>query len=120
IAKDILRDTAHRAAMFERTTGRKPGLAMVVVGDDPASHAYVRMKINRCRATGVDPRCHTLAGDARSEDVARLVRDLSRDDTVDGVFVQYPLPSHIDGRLVFDAITPTKDVDGVTSASVAA
>jgi methylenetetrahydrofolate dehydrogenase (NADP+)/methenyltetrahydrofolate cyclohydrolase len=120
VANHILSETAARAAQFERTTGRKPCLATVLVGGDPASHTYVRMKANRCRTTGLDSQRHHLADSARTEDTVQLVEGLSADDTVDGILVQHPMPPQVDERQVFEAIAPTKDVDGVTCASFAA
>ena len=120
VAKQILDDAATRAARFEQTTGRKPCLATVLVGDDPASDTYVRMKVNRCRTTGLDSRSHRLAGTVGEAEVLELVRRLSADDTVDGILVQHPMPAHVDERRVFEAIDPGKDVDGVTGASFAA
>lgn len=120
VADDILADARHRAADFETTSGRKACLATVLVGDDPASHTYVRMKTTRCRRTGIDSRSHHLAAAASTGDVVALVADLSGDDGVDGILVQHPMPDHIDERAVFEAIVPGKDVDGVTAASFAA
>jgi methylenetetrahydrofolate dehydrogenase (NADP+) / methenyltetrahydrofolate cyclohydrolase len=120
VAESILADTRQRAAQFEHDSGRKPCLATVLVGDDPASHTYVRMKTNRCRVTGLDSRSHHVAATARTDDVVGLVSDLSDDDGVDGILVQHPMPTQIDERSVFEAIAPAKDVDGVTMASFAA
>ena len=120
VANTILDDTRRNAAEFERVTGRKACLATVLVGDDPASHTYVRMKANRCRTTGLSSRSHQLASTATSSDVVALVADLSNDEIVDGILVQHPMPAQIDERLVFEAIAPNKDVDGVTMASFAA
>jgi methylenetetrahydrofolate dehydrogenase (NADP+)/methenyltetrahydrofolate cyclohydrolase len=120
VANHILSETASRAAQFERKTGRKPCLATVLVGNDPASHTYVRMKANRCRTTGLDSHRHHLTDSATTEDAVHLVEELSADDTVDGILVQHPMPSQVDERQVFEAIAPTKDVDGVTCASFAA
>lgn len=92
----------------------------MLVGDDPASHTYVRMKINRCRSTGLDSRRHKLADDTTTEEAVQLVRDLSADDGIDGILVQHPMPAQVDERAVFEAIIPTKDVDGVTAASFGA
>jgi methylenetetrahydrofolate dehydrogenase (NADP+)/methenyltetrahydrofolate cyclohydrolase len=120
VANRILSDTADRAAQFERSTGRKPLLATLLVGDDPASHTYVRMKTNRCRTTGLDSQQHHLPDNTTTTDAVALVRELAHDGTVDGILVQHPMPSQIDERQVFEAIPPTKDVDGVTGASFAA
>ena len=119
VATAILADTRERAAAFERAAGRKPCLATVLVGDDPASHTYVRMKANRCRSTGLDSRRHDIAEGVTTGDVVGLVEDLSADSGVDGILVQHPMPVQIDERAVFEAIDPAKDVDGVTTASFA-
>lgn len=120
VANDILAGTSRQAAEFERVSGRKVCLATVLVGKDPASHTYVRMKINRCRTTGLDSRSHHVDASANTADVVALVEQLSADDTVDGILVQHPMPAQIDERAVFEAIVPGKDVDGVTTASFAA
>lgn len=120
VANRILSDTADRATQFVKATGRKPCLATVLVGDDPASHTYVRMKTNRCRTTGLDSQTHHLPHTASTADAVALVSELANDDTVAGILVQHPMPPQIDERQVFEAITPTKDVDGVTGASFAA
>jgi methylenetetrahydrofolate dehydrogenase (NADP+)/methenyltetrahydrofolate cyclohydrolase len=120
VATEILRDTARRAAQFEQSAGRKPCLATVLIGDDPASQTYVQMKANRCRTTGLDSRQSHLSNHTSTEDAVRLVHDLAEDKTVDGILVQHPMPAQIDERAVFEAIPATKDVDGVTAASFAA
>jgi methylenetetrahydrofolate dehydrogenase (NADP+) / methenyltetrahydrofolate cyclohydrolase len=120
VADAILADIREQAAQFEQKAGRKACLATVLVGDDPASHTYVRMKTNRCRATGLDSRSHHVAASVPTEDVVALVKDISDDDGVDGILVQHPMPAQIDERAVFEAIAPNKDVDGVTMASFAA
>jgi len=120
VADAILRDTRELALDFERTQGRKACLATVLVGDDPASHTYVRMKTNRCQRTGLESRRHHLPATSSTADVVALVDDLSDDDAVDGILVQHPMPAQVDERAVFEAIAPGKDVDGVTMASFAA
>ncbi len=119
VANRIMADTAVRAAQFAQFTGRKPCLATVLVGDDPASHTYVRMKTNRCRTAGLHSRAHHLPANASTADAAALVSELANDATVDGILVQHPMPIHVDEREVFEAIVPAKDVDGVTAASFA-
>ena len=120
VANHILSETAARAAQFKRATGRKPCLATVLVGDDPASHTYVRMKANRCRTAGLDSQRHHLTDSVTTGDAIQLVEELSADDAVDGILVQHPMPPQVDERQVFEAIAPMKDVDGVTCASFAA
>ena len=119
VADTILADAQERAAGVEQLTGRKGCLATVLVGDDAASHTYVRMKMNRCRTAGLESRSHHLAASATTGDVVALVKDLSADDSIDGILVQHPMPAQIDEHAVFEAITPSKDV-GVTMESFAA
>lgn len=90
---------------------RAPQLAVVLVGDDPASAIYVRNKERDCRECGIDCRDHRLAADTTQEALLALIRALNRDDSVDGILVQLPLPVHLDGAQVLRAIDPDKDVD---------
>ncbi|GAS98602.1 methylenetetrahydrofolate dehydrogenase [Mycolicibacterium canariasense] len=120
VANQILVDTAVRAEQFTQRTGRRPCLATVLVGDAPASHTYVRMKTNRCRDVGLDSRAHHLPDVVTTREAVEFVAELASDATVDGILVQHPLPTQVDEREVFEAITPAKDVDGVTGASFAA
>ena len=78
------------------------------------------MKANRCRSTGLDSRRLRLGSDATTADTIQLIRELSHDDSIDGILVQHPMPAQVDERAVFEEITPTKDVDGVTATSFAA
>src|SRR3954451_2772234 len=109
VADAILAGAAERAGEFEKRAGRKTCLATVLVGDDPASHTYVRMKANRCRTAGLDSRSHHLPSTSRTADVVALIEDLSSDDTVDGILVQHPMPAHVDEREAFEAIAAGKD-----------
>lgn len=119
LAALILDDTRRRANTITRETGRQPCLATVLIGDDPASATYVRMKQNRCRDTGIESR-HVALGEATTTpEAVAVVEALSRDDTVDGILVQHPVPQQVDERAVFEAIDPSKDVDGVTFGSFA-
>jgi methylenetetrahydrofolate dehydrogenase (NADP+)/methenyltetrahydrofolate cyclohydrolase len=120
VAHELLRSVAADAGAFEETRGRKACLATVLIGDDPASHTYVRMKANRCQAAGLDSRRHDLPARTNTATAVRLVRELSEDPQIDGILVQHPMPPHINERDVFDAIAPIKDVDGVTTASFGA
>jgi len=92
--------------------GITPGLAVVLVGDDPASQIYVRHKHKAAAAVGVRTFDHKLPADTAEASVLALVDRLNEDDDVDGVLVQLPLPSHIDASKVLDRIRPDKDVDG--------
>jgi methylenetetrahydrofolate dehydrogenase (NADP+) / methenyltetrahydrofolate cyclohydrolase len=120
LARQILESCATRAAEFARTAGRAPCLATVLVGADPASVTYVRMKQNRCRTAGIDSRRVELPDTATTAEVVATITALSNDATVDGILLQHPSPPHVDERAAFEAIAPSKDVDGVTMASFAA
>ena len=90
---------------------RAPQLAVVLVGDDPASAIYVRNKERDCRECGIDCRDHRLAADTTQEALLALIRELNRDDSVDGILVQLPLPKPLEADPVIAAIAPDKDVD---------
>ena len=98
--------------MLFRSTGRAPGLAVVLVGDDPASSVYVRSKGKATREVGMLSIEHRLPADAPQDDLLSLIDRLNADPTVDGILVQLPLPGHIDERVVISRIDPDKDVDG--------
>jgi methylenetetrahydrofolate dehydrogenase (NADP+)/methenyltetrahydrofolate cyclohydrolase len=119
VAQGILGRAAQRAEDFARRTGRRPCLAAVVVGDDPGSLTYVRMKQNRCRSTGIDSRVLALPTQTSTEELIAAIHNLSTDPSVDGVLLQHPVPPAIDERAAFEAIAPEKDVDGVTMHSFA-
>jgi methylenetetrahydrofolate dehydrogenase (NADP+) / methenyltetrahydrofolate cyclohydrolase len=120
LAKDILAGAGERAAAARSALGRAPCLATVLVGADPASVTYVRMKHNRCRAAGVDTRDVQLDVDTTTAALVALTEGLSADPSVDGILLQHPVPAGIDERAAFEAIAPWKDVDGVTMHSFAA
>lgn len=98
--------------------GHTPGLAVVVVGDDPASAVYVRNKQQGCSDTGIYSEKHALPADATSEQLLDLVQELNRRAEIHGVLVQLPLPPHIDEDAVLEAIAPEKDVDGFHPVNV--
>lgn len=106
-----------RADLAKRTTvltekGHRPGLAVVIVGDDPASQVYVRNKIRACADTGIESIEYRLAKDTREEELLKLIGELNNDKRVDGILVQLPLPEQIAPEKVIAAIAPEKDVDG--------
>lgn len=92
--------------------GLQPGLAVVIIGDDPASQVYVRNKKRTAEACGFHSVQHTLADDATQDDVLGLIDQLNNDTAIHGILVQLPLPEHLDEQRVTQAVTPTKDVDG--------
>jgi methylenetetrahydrofolate dehydrogenase (NADP+) / methenyltetrahydrofolate cyclohydrolase len=99
-------------AEFVLRHGSKPGLAVLIVGDDPASEVYVRNKKRTAEACGFYSVQHSLPGDSSEQQVLEQVRALNEDPAIHGILVQLPLPSHIDEQRVTQAILPSKDVDG--------
>ena len=100
------------AATFEAKAGRKAGLAVVLVGDDPASQVYVGSKGKACVAANMLSFEHRLPADTSEADLLGLVDQLNNDDAVDGILVQLPLPDGLDEQAIISAISPDKDVDG--------
>jgi methylenetetrahydrofolate dehydrogenase (NADP+)/methenyltetrahydrofolate cyclohydrolase len=95
----------------------KPGLATILVGDDPASHVYVRNKRNACAEVGIESFHHELDASTPEEDVASLITRLGEDDAVSGILLQLPVPGHIDSDAMIALINPLKDVDGLTTTN---
>jgi methylenetetrahydrofolate dehydrogenase (NADP+) / methenyltetrahydrofolate cyclohydrolase len=120
LSRELLAETTEKARSFLEDTGRRPCLAAVLVGEDPASVTYVKMKHARCEQVGIEPRLISLPTASSTAEAVEAVRGLSDDPTVDGILIQHPVPPHVDERVVFEAIAPTKDVDGVTMRSFAA
>jgi methylenetetrahydrofolate dehydrogenase (NADP+)/methenyltetrahydrofolate cyclohydrolase len=124
VSAAVLDGKAIAAALRERVAGvvarrvaaggRAPGLATVLVGDDPASHVYVANKRKACEEAGIRSIHHELPGDVAERELLDLVATLDRDPEVDGILVQMPLPGHIDQDLVLAEISAGKDVDGLT------
>jgi methylenetetrahydrofolate dehydrogenase (NADP+)/methenyltetrahydrofolate cyclohydrolase len=114
-AERLSEDTAQRVAERLRNGKRQPGLAVVLVGDDPASHVYVRNKRRTTDAVGMRSFSYDLPARTSQEQVVALVHELNRNDDVSGILVQLPLPAHIDAAAVTEAIDPLKDVDGLSA-----
>ena len=90
----------------------QPSIAVVLVGDDPASHVYVRNKVRRCEQLGIESIEHRLADSTSQEQLLSLINDLNNDANINGILVQLPVPDQINDKAVIDAIAPEKDVDG--------
>lgn len=118
LAKRVLAGAAEKVRAIRERTGVTPALATVIVGDDPASHTYVRMKRRRCEEAGMRSVRVELPAGTTTEDLVDEVRRLADDDSVHGILVQHPVPAPIDRRAAFEAIPVAKDVDGVTSATL--
>jgi methylenetetrahydrofolate dehydrogenase (NADP+)/methenyltetrahydrofolate cyclohydrolase len=106
------------AAAFHARTGAAPGLAVVLTGDDPASHVYVRNKIRQTIEAGMNSIEHRLPADTDQQTLIDTVRALNADPNVHGILVQLPLPNHLDPAPILAEIDPAKDVDGLTIENV--
>jgi methylenetetrahydrofolate dehydrogenase (NADP+)/methenyltetrahydrofolate cyclohydrolase len=115
LAKSIEESLKSRVETVIEKTGTVPVLATILVGSDPASATYVKMKGNACRRVGMESRRIDLADDTTTEQLLAAIDDLNQDPQVRGILLQHPVPSQIDERAAFDRIALEKDVDGVTS-----
>lgn len=112
IAAEVRADVAKSVAALKQSNGIVPGLAVVLVGEDPASQVYVRNKGKQTTEVGMRSIEHKLAADTPEADLLSLVETLNQDPEVHGILVQLPLPDHINEKLVIESILPEKDVDG--------
>lgn len=112
IAASIQEELTAEVAQLKEQHGIVPGLATVLVGENPASQTYVKMKRKRCAEVGIHSVGHELPADATQEQVETLVRELNADPAIHGILVQLPLPGHLDEEAVLNAISLHKDVDG--------
>jgi methylenetetrahydrofolate dehydrogenase (NADP+)/methenyltetrahydrofolate cyclohydrolase len=114
IAQNLRNDIAAKVKLLNRA----PGLAVILVGDDPASAVYVRNKDNACKEVGFYSEKINKPGDITQQELLDEVIRLNNDDKIDGILVQLPLPDHLDANLVIEAISPEKDVDGFHSENI--
>lgn len=110
-AQTIRGEVADEVRAWHRITGRTPGLAVIVVGDNPASAVYVRNKRRACEEVGFYSEIHALPEDTTEDTLLCLIRRLNAANRIDGILVQLPLPEHMHQKLILDAISPEKDVD---------
>lgn len=111
-AERLRAQVAREVAQLRADHGIQPGLAVVLVGEDPASEIYVRSKGEHSLAVGMHSVTHRLPADTSQHDLLRLVGELNSDPLIHGILVQLPLPKSLDARAVLAAISPDKDVDG--------
>ncbi|MFA5488461.1 MAG: bifunctional methylenetetrahydrofolate dehydrogenase/methenyltetrahydrofolate cyclohydrolase FolD [Candidimonas sp.] len=111
LSDSIKHDVARRVQILKEQ-GVAPGLAVVLVGDDPASQVYVRNKAAACEKAGLNSRVIRLPADASQAELLDLIHELNEDDAMHGILVQLPLPAHMDSSLVIETISAAKDVDG--------
>ena len=114
------REQVARDCVDLQARGVKPGLAVLLVGDNPASQVYVRNKVKACEQAGLHSVLEQLPADLSESDLLERVEALNRDPLIHGILVQLPLPAHIDAHKVIEAIDPAKDVDGFHVASAGA
>ncbi|OYV82030.1 MAG: bifunctional methylenetetrahydrofolate dehydrogenase/methenyltetrahydrofolate cyclohydrolase [Acidithiobacillus ferrivorans] len=112
IAKKIQAEVTHRSQAFLQRHGRSPGLAVVLVGTDPASQVYVQKKRNTCASVGINSFSANLPADSTPQHLLAHIAELNANNAVDGILVQLPLPPHFDPEEVIEAIAVDKDVDG--------
>lgn len=103
-----------------REAGIVPKLSVVLIGDDPASHTYVRMKAKACRSVGIDSETFALPQDTTQQEAEALIERLNADENVHGILVQHPVPKHLDEICLLNRLSPDKDVDGISPASLGA
>lgn len=113
VAERLRAEVAAEVARLRAEHSLQPGLAVVLVGEDPASQAYVKSKGEQSLAAGMHSVTHRLPAETSQEDLLKLVGDLNADPKIHGILVQLPLPKHLDEKPVIDAIDPDKDVDGL-------
>ena len=113
IAKKVHAEVAEKVATFKAASGYAPGLAVVLVGDDPASHSYVRRKERACDEVGIVTETLKIDADIDAARTGGLIDELNADGRYHGILVQLPLPNHLDADAVIDGLNPLKDVDGL-------
>ena len=117
-ARQIREEIRNEVEQFTARTGVTPHLAVIIVGEDPASVTYVSMKKKACLAAGMLSTVHELPEDSSQEQVVEIVRQLSADPNIHGVMVQHPVPKHLNEQEILDAVSPEKDVDGISRYSL--
>ena len=117
IAADIRAEVACEVKVLT-AAGMRPGLAVILVGNNPASEIYVRGKVKSCEELGIYSEKHTPPDTVSTEELLELVNDLNQRDEIDGILVQLPLPSQVDSKKVLMAVDPAKDVDGFHPVNV--
>lgn len=112
LAKKIEEQVSIEAKEFKKETGRVPGLAVILVGHDPASQAYVGMKKKACDRAGFYSVTHEMPDDISQEAIIKTIEMMNQNPNIDGILIQLPLPSHIDTTKILEVVSPSKDVDG--------
>lgn len=114
----IKEEVGNEIKVLKEKYGKVPGLAVVIVGEDPASKVYVGSKVKACEKLGIYSEKYTLSEEVSEKELLDLVEKLNADEKIHGILVQLPLPKHIDSKLVIDSISPSKDVDGFSAENI--
>ncbi len=112
VARVIQAEIKEEVEGLKRRWGMVPGLGVVLVGDDPASHLYVKNKEKACKEVGIRSEEHFLPASISERDILSLIQKLNRNDEIHGILVQLPLPAHVRAERVLNAVSPQKDIDG--------
>lgn len=112
LARDIQKQIKEETEGLKRRWGLVPGLGVVLVGDDPGSHLYVRNKEKACKEVGIQSKEHLLSAAISEKELLSLIQGLNRDKEIHGILVQLPLPPHIQAEKILEAVSPHKDIDG--------
>lgn len=120
LSKIMEAELSERVSVIKEKTGITPVLATIIVGEDPASVTYVRMKGNACRRVGLEPLKVELPEETTTDELLSVIENLNNDEKVCGILLQHPVPKHIDEQKCFNSISLEKDVDGVNTASFGA
>ena len=118
VSASVKQEVADECAKIFTEKGIKPGLAVIIVGDDPASKVYVNNKKKACELVGFISREYALPAETTQEELLNLVNDLNKDNEINGILCQLPLPKHLDEKAVIEAISPQKDVDAFHAVNV--
>jgi len=112
VAREIQAEIKEEVEGLKRRWGMVPGLGVVLVGDDPASHLYVKNKEKACKEVGIRSEEHLLAESVSEREILAVIQKLNRNDEIHGILVQLPLPAHVRAERVLNAVSPQKDIDG--------
>lgn len=118
VSAQVKEDIKNQVLELKKSTGITPGLAVVIVGDDPASRVYVNNKKKACEFVGFKSEEYALPAQTTQEELLNLVKELNNKQDINGILVQLPLPSHLDDKAVIEAINPAKDVDAFHAVNV--
>jgi len=118
LAKKVQVTIATEVAQLKQEKNIVPGLAVILVGDDPASHAYVKMKANACEKVGFYSITHSMPDTISQDEIIATIEMMNNNPRIDGILVQLPLPEHVDTNKILEVIDPKKDVDGFHACNV--